>query len=1308
MTTIKNQIKELLLAFFVVFLVAFPIAAQSSWGDNQPTGTRESASTGMFTPSRYAFDSDVNTYWQLTPGKSSGWVERYWNTPQRLAGGSVNLTLPEGATLQFSYLGNDHWVPIPGAVITGPQDGIVALTFPGEMPKATRLLARLEGAEADQAKISEIIPTISQAPTPYGKILPQTYTLNQKEYINLKASRLWDGLITGTWFAPSWNVPWEVNNTTSHDQPDVFPPYSGNPPQEAEIIWQLDGSYSVQTLKVFFIQNYQSIQFEFWDGSRWVEAQTFGAGWTDPGSGWRRIDLASPVTTTKIRITFPGRWGRAGYIGEVEVWGKGWSDTTPQSLVISPVDAGGNYHFVIADTTAKDRVIEVAVAGKTAASISGEWNGATLTAQPATWIGEDTIYRIPVSKESIRPDNQFLKLNAPITLHGVDIKDGASLGQIDLGNPYSDGQFAASQAAPGSSVPVGKNKVWTLSGTYQLETLRVFTGASSPGTFQTVRGGRATTINWTNQGTGWWEASLGGIVADQLSFQSAIPIIIDEIQLWGSPLGDKKVGMEVWWPRGPVQSDKLDGNSVIGWMGDPGVQPLIGTYHPRQADRIFWMPLAAMNLSPEQVSTMAVQGTHGSASFNQNIFINWQGPSAKSILDQGISLEAVNQATYRLSGSVKQPNARAFVQGTEVPIVGGSFSSSVTLKSGFQLLTVEIWDKQKKRQLAQFTKPVYRTIGLPSLQLSLPYSELWTQSATLDLSGLVGNGLGLSLSLNGANVPLSGNAWTKTITLGEGTQVLHFTLKDNTGREKSEDLTIHRVSALPTVSIQAPTEGQYLAHSAVSLQFTGSDPQYWWSLNGGDWQDAPFQSMSPIYSLADGFYTYTLRVQDRAGNISLPSSVSFCVDTTPPVGFAVTTNVTGWTSNNTPTITFGTTDATSGIDHYEYLVDTGMFVPVTSPFTLPVLSDGVRTVYVKAQDKAGNTTIENIDLKIDTSLPPTPVSVVAIPGADNIVLNWTGVDDGEEFQTYRIERSPAWSDGSHVSDSQNYGTQSLSDSGLAQGSTYAYRIWAVDRAGNLSPKTDWVSAVVGVASAPINTTGDTVVNFNLASVTLPQGVTAPDITAVLIHQVPVEAFDVAPSNPLASMVYHFSVERTSDGVTIETDHADFTGPVNIRISYDAAKIPAGYTVGNLKPFYYDDIWGRWVPIKNAVVDIANRQVLFQSSHFSSFSIQASLENEASLQQLRSVRYNSSGTRIGPDPTTVSPKEGTVSTGYTEMVLPGRAGFDLVVRRVYDTTAAQSDASKRNASQDGSYPWSIGHGWKLDFLNRPGFTGDRKV
>ena len=85
------------------------------------------------------------------------------------------------------------------------------------------------------------------------------------------------------------------------------------------------------------------------------------------------------------------------------------------------------------------------------------------------------------------------------------------------------------------------------------------------------------------------------------------------------------------------------------------------------------------------------------------------------------------------------------------------------------------------------------------------------------------------------------------------------------------------------------------------------------------------------------------------------------IDSDPPALFKINISPSMRTSNTEPVIQFSTTDALSGIDHYEMKIiplsavstDT-LFAEVTSPYISPTLALGDYDVSVRAFDKAGN------------------------------------------------------------------------------------------------------------------------------------------------------------------------------------------------------------------------------------------------------------------------------------------------------------------------------------------------------------------
>lgn len=121
-------------------------------------------------------------------------------------------------------------------------------------------------------------------------------------------------------------------------------------------------------------------------------------------------------------------------------------------------------------------------------------------------------------------------------------------------------------------------------------------------------------------------------------------------------------------------------------------------------------------------------------------------------------------------------------------------------------------------------------------------------------------------------------------------------------------------------------------------------------------------------ALPDGIHKITVRAYDLAGNYR-ESSVNVYIDTTPPNDFKPSTEINGWMAKDQPEIYFNTTDNTSGIDHYKVKVGDEEFTKQASPYTLPILPDGVHTVIVQAYDLAGNYKNSTLIIKIDTQSP---------------------------------------------------------------------------------------------------------------------------------------------------------------------------------------------------------------------------------------------------------------------------------------------------------------------------------------------------
>lgn len=98
------------------------------------------------------------------------------------------------------------------------------------------------------------------------------------------------------------------------------------------------------------------------------------------------------------------------------------------------------------------------------------------------------------------------------------------------------------------------------------------------------------------------------------------------------------------------------------------------------------------------------------------------------------------------------------------------------------------------------------------------------------------------------------------------------------------------------------------------------------------------------------------------------------IDATPPAAFTPEVSPSAKTSVSQPIISFFTTDALSGLDHFEFKyiditalageTETTFFIEAVSPYKLPALKTGKYLAVVRAFDKAGNWRDESVKIEI--------------------------------------------------------------------------------------------------------------------------------------------------------------------------------------------------------------------------------------------------------------------------------------------------------------------------------------------------------
>lgn len=195
----------------------------------------------------------------------------------------------------------------------------------------------------------------------------------------------------------------------------------------------------------------------------------------------------------------------------------------------------------------------------------------------------------------------------------------------------------------------------------------------------------------------------------------------------------------------------------------------------------------------------------------------------------------------------------------------------------------------------------------------------------------------------------------------------------------------------PAISVTYPTAGAYISNSAPTFEWNVTDT------GSGVDQDAISLKIdggaaitsgitktaitngfkctyTPTVALGEGAHTAAFNVSDNDGNAAAESSVSFTVDTVPPVLNITAPDDNLVTNNSTLVVSGSTNDATSNTVTVKIKVNTGTAQTVTveadGTFSHSVtLSEGANTITITATDAAGKTTTITRTVTLDTGAP---------------------------------------------------------------------------------------------------------------------------------------------------------------------------------------------------------------------------------------------------------------------------------------------------------------------------------------------------
>jgi hypothetical protein len=248
------------------------------------------------------------------------------------------------------------------------------------------------------------------------------------------------------------------------------------------------------------------------------------------------------------------------------------------------------------------------------------------------------------------------------------------------------------------------------------------------------------------------------------------------------------------------------------------------------------------------------------------------------------------------------------------------------------------------------------------------------------------------------------------------------------------------------------------------------------SLLGGAKADASGHWSATTSTLSDGSYTITAAAFDDAGNKSMLSlNCPLTIDATAPTG-ALTSPLNGATVAGSAPITATASDS-GGVWKVDFQIDgvtqaTVSASPYIYPWNSSSVANGSHTLTALISDYAGNTTTSTATITVQnaaSTAPAAPSLNSANAGNGSVTLAWSAPasNGGSAVTGYRVYRSGT--SGGETLLTTLGSVTTWTDSGLSNGSTYYYKLSALNAIGESplsSERFATPAAAATVAGAP--------------------------------------------------------------------------------------------------------------------------------------------------------------------------------------------------------------------------------------------------
>ncbi|MEI8175861.1 MAG: SpvB/TcaC N-terminal domain-containing protein [Candidatus Omnitrophota bacterium] len=176
---------------------------------------------------------------------------------------------------------------------------------------------------------------------------------------------------------------------------------------------------------------------------------------------------------------------------------------------------------------------------------------------------------------------------------------------------------------------------------------------------------------------------------------------------------------------------------------------------------------------------------------------------------------------------------------------------------------------------------------------------------------------------------------------GDGQKIVYVKVSDKAGNASTAIAkSILLDMTPPNIVITSPIDRSFVNTPNKSVQYTCDGT-----------------AKSRVVMLTEGINTVTIQDNDAAGNVG-SASIQVTLDTVPPEGSINVNNGALYTSQTQVTLALTAVDSSAGMDKMRFSTNNVSWsapesYASTKTYTLPI-GDGVKNIYVKYSDKAGN------------------------------------------------------------------------------------------------------------------------------------------------------------------------------------------------------------------------------------------------------------------------------------------------------------------------------------------------------------------